>query len=160
MQIISFNKTTTNSSNSKGTSYTVKNSRGYYSNINKGEAKEYDLKQHLLGVHPYEKDNTSHLIDSDIKYNNMNISVKSNGCTVYNKVVNNNIIDTVNEFIKVDYSNTYMYIIEVDNNYNAIVMDKQMFTKFLLDNATIDKASNRLRIRKSDNKIVEWIGNN
>ena len=76
------------------------------------------------------------------------------------RIVNDNIIDTVNEFIKVDYSNTYMYIIEVDNNYNAIVMNKQMFTKFLLGNATIDKSENRLRVRKCDNKIVEWLGNN
>lgn len=157
MKIFEFDKLTKNISNNKGTSYQVKNIYGYTSNINKGEAKEYDLKQYFFGSQLYLKDSTSHLTNSDIVIGSKNISVKSCNCNIF-KVVDNDFIKTIKNYLANDYSNTYIYIVEYNNNYLAIEFTKTEFEKFLIDNASIDISNNMLRIRKCDNKIIKWLG--
>lgn len=157
MQIFNIEKTIYNQSNTSGTKYNVTNWLGYTSNLNNGEVKEYELLQYYKGKQAYHKDSTPHTKGSDIVHNNKYISVKSNGATLYKTIVDNNIVKTIQEYIMVDYSNTYIYMIDYNDKYMCIEMNKQEFTVFLIDNATIDKANKCLRIRKADNKIMQWL---
>ena len=88
------------------------------------------------------------------------ISVKSGEASI-GFMKNENLEEYIDEYLKADYSNTYMY---VTDNYEVYEMNKEEMKKFLLANTRISKTQNRrtkqikLEARlKRDTTICKWL---
>ena len=108
---------------------------------NRGELKEYSLRIALTGEQPYYKDSSNHKLDSDINVGDKHISVKSGEASI-GFMKNENLEEYIDEYLKADYSNTYMY---VTDNYEVYEMNKEEMKKFLLANTRISKTQNRIK---------------
>lgn len=129
---------------------------------NRGELKEYSLRVALTGSQLYYKDSTNHNSDSDIKVGDKKISVKS-GEAGLGFMNSENLENYIDEYLKADYSNTYMYVTE---QYEVYEMNKAEMKNFLLANARISKTRNKrtneikLECRlKRDTTICKWLEN-
>lgn len=127
---------------------------------NRGELKEYSLRIALTGEQPYYKDSSNHKLDSDINVGDKHISVKSGEASI-GFMKSENLEEYIDEYLKADYSNTYMY---VTDNYEVYEMNKEEMKKFLLANTRISKTQNRrtkqikLEARlKRDTTICKWL---
>ena len=92
---------------------------------NRGELKEYSLRIALTGEQPYYKDSSNHKLDSDINVGDKHISVKSGEASI-GFMKNENLEEYIDEYLKADYSNTYMYITD---NYEVYEMNKEEMKK-------------------------------
>lgn len=129
--------------------------------INNGVKSEIVAIADFTGYIDYRIDNKICTKFGDYRKGNLIYQIKSSKCEIkLPKQLNiqcNSFEDILNNYIKYEKANRYIYVIEHNNETYSIIMNKQEFKEFIEKFGTYEHSHNNIRVYKSDNTIWKWV---
>lgn len=129
--------------------------------FNDGRYKEIIYKANVNNYVDYTLDNKINTKFGDQQNGNYIYQVKSRHCEI--KLVkslnlNCNTFKTIlNNYLKYEKANRYVYVIRYDNEMYAITMNTREFKDFVEKFGRYSKHSNSIRIHRADSTIWKWV---